>query len=460
MTPNAKLWRLAGVLRLTLLISSWIVAICIQASEAVGDGSSRRAMEGGKEEVPQFDPVFFGCGRTDLNASRSYGHINREMHRGMAIKFTGSAEYDFLAGMIPHHSAAMEMCKVWREAAATTATDGSEGASQPVNAGIESLCYNITEGPVSRGPDQYDFSQPGENEQMLDVIDKLGMMDHYNEGCSALSEEGRSDDADQSGHGMFMGCGELNIDSTREYMLVNMDMHMRMALNFTGNPDVDFLLGMIPHHEGAIDMCHIYYRYWSCAPQDQVCAQPSPLGSIETLTEYEEESIRLEVLQAVHHICGGHILETQPPELTWMGKELRRISPGYLVAYNAMKSDSTYPCKVQHGGDHGDVGMGDMDMGHSDGGHTMTDSGSGKDNSASSNHNMTMGGVPHSKENDGHGDGGHTMANSGSNDSKDTKDEGEEVMSGSAARCPQELPHLFGAPLYFGFLLLLSISGW
>jgi uncharacterized protein (DUF305 family) len=35
---------------------------------------------------------------------------------------------------------------------------------------------------------------------------------------------------------------------------INAKMHEGMALTFTGNADVDFVKGMIPHHQGAVDM--------------------------------------------------------------------------------------------------------------------------------------------------------------------------------------------------------------
>lgn len=35
---------------------------------------------------------------------------------------------------------------------------------------------------------------------------------------------------------------------------INMKMHGAMDIAFTGNADVDFVKGMIPHHQGAIDM--------------------------------------------------------------------------------------------------------------------------------------------------------------------------------------------------------------
>jgi uncharacterized protein (DUF305 family) len=35
---------------------------------------------------------------------------------------------------------------------------------------------------------------------------------------------------------------------------INAKMHEAMNITFTGNADVDFVKGMIPHHQGAIDM--------------------------------------------------------------------------------------------------------------------------------------------------------------------------------------------------------------
>ena len=35
---------------------------------------------------------------------------------------------------------------------------------------------------------------------------------------------------------------------------INMKMHGAMDIAFTGNADVDFIKGMIPHHAGAVDM--------------------------------------------------------------------------------------------------------------------------------------------------------------------------------------------------------------
>jgi len=46
------------------------------------------------------------------------------------------------------------------------------------------------------------------------------------------------------------------------YMAAMDKMHKdMMAVKSTGNPDADFVRGMIPHHQGAIDMAKVVIQY-------------------------------------------------------------------------------------------------------------------------------------------------------------------------------------------------------
>ncbi|WP_442855236.1 CopM family metallochaperone [Bosea sp. PAMC 26642] len=58
------------------------------------------------------------------------------------------------------------------------------------------------------------------------------------------------------GHGM-PGASAKDSASTTAFKAANMKMHKDMDIAFTGDPDADFVRGMIPHHQGAIDMARI-----------------------------------------------------------------------------------------------------------------------------------------------------------------------------------------------------------
>ena len=53
---------------------------------------------------------------------------------------------------------------------------------------------------------------------------------------------------------------ELN-SQTAAYQAANDKMHQGMAMHYTGNADRDFLAGMIPHHQGAIDMAEVVLKH-------------------------------------------------------------------------------------------------------------------------------------------------------------------------------------------------------
>lgn len=45
------------------------------------------------------------------------------------------------------------------------------------------------------------------------------------------------------------------------FMEANARMHETMAIEYTGNADVDFIKGMIPHHQGAVEMAKIVLEH-------------------------------------------------------------------------------------------------------------------------------------------------------------------------------------------------------
>ncbi|NHB76753.1 CopM family metallochaperone [Rhodobacter calidifons] len=72
--------------------------------------------------------------------------------------------------------------------------------------------------------------------------------------ATALAQEAATG---HEGHAMMGDMGP----AAMAFMAANTRMHEGMAIEFTGNADVDFIRGMIPHHQGAVEMAKIVLEH-------------------------------------------------------------------------------------------------------------------------------------------------------------------------------------------------------
>ena len=98
--------------------------------------------------------------------------------------------------------------------------------------------------------------------------------------------------------------------STQAYMEANERMHRDMNIAFSGDVDVDFVRGMIPHHQGAIDMARVVLEYSEDPELRQlasaiVVAQEAEIAQMEAwLTERGHPLTAPDNHSDGHH--GGH----------------------------------------------------------------------------------------------------------------------------------------------------------
>jgi len=157
-------------------------------------------------------PAYAGEAGEQCNSTHALKQADAKMHSAMDIVYTGEADVDFVRGMIPHHQGAVDMA----EAELKFGKDKT----------LRSLAENII------------------NAQKHEIFVMKRWMERYDHGTPPYTYD-----------------SVKKMGSVQGFMAAHHKMHADMQFTYTGDADIDFAQGMIPHHQGAVDMAKVILKH-------------------------------------------------------------------------------------------------------------------------------------------------------------------------------------------------------
>lgn len=211
-------------------------------------------------------------------AIAAYEQAMHVMHRDMMVPYTGDADIDFVAGMIPHHQGAVDMAHI-------VLKHGNDPEIRKLAEWILTMQES-----------------------------EIGFMKSWLRGRTSPY---RAPDADSKPASLL-------------YKAAMEKMHHGMQLPYTGDADRDFVVGMIPHHQAAIEMAEAEKKYGM---------RPELRKMADEIIRSQQQEIRL--MQAW--------LEKHPAPLPYSAPEKKATKAKKAAkAYKKAVTKSNSPQKEEH----------------------------------------------------------------------------------------------------------------
>ena len=194
--------------RILLPIAIIICAFCLQFCNQSKDKDKSKEMESpmvvGTDTIMDDMPMDHGMMQT----------MNMSMDKMKSLEMTGDFDLDFATMMVMHHQSAIRIAEI------------------EIAKGKDSEAKTMAQNMIT--------AQKSEIDQFQSII---------NNHKPKSRKEYSAPNKDHSGSGTGHGESHDELRESNHIMMENMK-----ALKMTGNTDKDFILMMIPHHEGAIAM--------------------------------------------------------------------------------------------------------------------------------------------------------------------------------------------------------------